>query len=416
MLRSLCEYLERRSTWVIEYQENGYLVPDDETWDDIQALVAETEEMLMGCDEFTSLMADLLAAMQCVCSNTGLEYGSPLTPIIYQEYFDQDTLTGDDLYPGYTSEVDAERCAIAVLTYEMCYEILTEIVQPAQNATQDFLLPAVLALIIVAAGSPALLLPGGAVYLMVNALIDAWVEGQLANVVNELVSNKQELVCAVYEALDGGDFRAAEAAAWEVIDDMTGISVIDKLVFKACFAPWCFRATQVAYGASTDWAVARLDPGLCETCGTTPAIYSFTWEFPPCPQDWMGDFDCWNGHLCMNATEQPAYTPNWLILEADDLELCAEIWYTSNRGSGKNVVAVRLQRSPDGMSDWVNWMNWGPVTYADAGETNYHIREQAATTLPAGYWRLYLSFPQTYNEYAPYPFMLQKIRVWTQEA
>lgn len=48
MLRSLCQYLRRPGTFVTEYSEGFYLTPTTEEWDDLQAIVADLEETLMG--------------------------------------------------------------------------------------------------------------------------------------------------------------------------------------------------------------------------------------------------------------------------------------------------------------------------------------------------------------------------------
>lgn len=48
MLRTVCHYLNRRSTFVGEYHETYYKMPDDETWDAIETLVADMEDRLMG--------------------------------------------------------------------------------------------------------------------------------------------------------------------------------------------------------------------------------------------------------------------------------------------------------------------------------------------------------------------------------
>ena len=50
MLRNIAHYLERRSTFVSEYQASGYLCPDVDDWDTISAIVAQLQEKLMGCD------------------------------------------------------------------------------------------------------------------------------------------------------------------------------------------------------------------------------------------------------------------------------------------------------------------------------------------------------------------------------
>lgn len=60
LLRNMCQYLHRRSTFVSEYRTTTYLAPTEQEWDDIQAIVAETEDILMGCEDY-------LALLQCIC-------------------------------------------------------------------------------------------------------------------------------------------------------------------------------------------------------------------------------------------------------------------------------------------------------------------------------------------------------------
>jgi len=60
LLRNMCQYLHRRSTFVSEYRNTTYLAPTEAEWDDIQAIVAETEDILMGCEDY-------LALLQCIC-------------------------------------------------------------------------------------------------------------------------------------------------------------------------------------------------------------------------------------------------------------------------------------------------------------------------------------------------------------
>jgi hypothetical protein len=47
MLRNMCEYLDRRSTWVFQYGIGYYDAPSNDDWDMIQGLVAELEGKLM---------------------------------------------------------------------------------------------------------------------------------------------------------------------------------------------------------------------------------------------------------------------------------------------------------------------------------------------------------------------------------
>ena len=48
LLRNVTQYLNRQDTYVAEYEGNYYLVPTDEDFDSIQAIIADLEETLMG--------------------------------------------------------------------------------------------------------------------------------------------------------------------------------------------------------------------------------------------------------------------------------------------------------------------------------------------------------------------------------
>lgn len=51
LMRNLTAYLHRRSTFVDTYHDGYYVMPDEENWDDVSAVVASLEEKLMGCAE-----------------------------------------------------------------------------------------------------------------------------------------------------------------------------------------------------------------------------------------------------------------------------------------------------------------------------------------------------------------------------
>jgi len=59
LLRNVCTYFHLRSSFVSQYDETYYLCPDDEDWDDIQAIVADLEEKLMGCTEIAADIAQI---------------------------------------------------------------------------------------------------------------------------------------------------------------------------------------------------------------------------------------------------------------------------------------------------------------------------------------------------------------------
>ena len=48
LMRNLMQYANRIESYVAEYEPGHYLTPDNDDWDDIQAIVADLEEVLMG--------------------------------------------------------------------------------------------------------------------------------------------------------------------------------------------------------------------------------------------------------------------------------------------------------------------------------------------------------------------------------
>lgn len=58
LLRNVCTYFHLRSSFVSQYDETYYLCPDDDDWDDIQAIVADLEEKLMGCKIYRETWAE----------------------------------------------------------------------------------------------------------------------------------------------------------------------------------------------------------------------------------------------------------------------------------------------------------------------------------------------------------------------
>jgi len=74
LLRNMCAYLSRRSTFVSEAHEQYYLAPSNEEWDSLQEIVAELEYKLMTCD--MDLLIDAINTQtsvidvlrQCVCA------------------------------------------------------------------------------------------------------------------------------------------------------------------------------------------------------------------------------------------------------------------------------------------------------------------------------------------------------------
>lgn len=265
MMRNLTQYLRRRSTFASEYQEGHYLAPTSAEWDELQAIVADLEEVLMGCTDITALLE---AIRVCVCATANaigsVPLASPaLTPII-DRYLQDGTLINADTY-GDDTAIDAKRCAIAQLTFWQMWDMLTEVIQPLGENTIDILLPAAMVALATMIGTPVLGIPTGIVLALFWNIMEVWVDGEIVALQNAVWASMDELICAVYFGL-AIDYRAAESEAVLVIAEIPGISPIDRIILHALFAPWAISLAAKAHDNATDWALAHVDPGACDEC------------------------------------------------------------------------------------------------------------------------------------------------------
>jgi len=280
IVRNLLAYAHRRSTFVSEYRADTYLAPTEAEWDDLQAVVAELESKMSGCQDIYQVFLDMLAQLECICEGTGLTHSSPIVTNIYHYYATSGDVQWEDDYNDGEVSGDPVRCATAQLTYQYVWEILTEVVQPFQTALHDALLPAVIGVISLGLGGIPALIPGAAVYSAINVVADALVESGLAGVRTAIEGAKFDLVCAVYDALEAGTFGDAAFATHPIIDGLPGLYAIDKVVLKALFSAMTINAAAVAWEEQTPWALNHVVPGYCDTCAGS-GLY------------WSPDQDCW---------------------------------------------------------------------------------------------------------------------------
>jgi hypothetical protein len=129
MLRSMCQYLHRRSTFVTQYEQQYYLAPTEEEWDELDAAVAQLEGKLMNCEEYDDLLQAILEAAECACRrsipNTGLNYN----PSNADEEASFDV--SDTIPDGALGAAEEEACDVAQLWYQWGYEVITEYILPA---------------------------------------------------------------------------------------------------------------------------------------------------------------------------------------------------------------------------------------------------------------------------------------------
>jgi len=259
MLRNLTQYLHRRSTFVSEYKQAHYLAPTNEEWDTLQSLVSNLEEKLMGCEE---LLAELRAISRAI---RGISGPSSITPGLVDAFIGTGELQYIDNYGTQTVVGDAKRCATAQLCFAFAYEVITEIFQPIQEKATDVMIPVAMVAIASWIGTPAIGIPVGIILATCWAAVEAWEESQLVNVVNGLLSAKDDLVCAVFNGLTV-DAQAAHALAADVIDTLPAWSPIDQALGYLLYSPWVIDRMALAYTNATAWAVLNVTAGYCDDC------------------------------------------------------------------------------------------------------------------------------------------------------
>jgi len=328
MMRNLTQYLHRRSTFAADYELTYYMAPTEEEWDDIQAIVADLEDTLMDCEEFTAKLESILDAALCACDGTDGGYTSPVTGPIYQDYEGDGIIEWAPEDPTPTP-AEAAACTMAQLVYHKNYEFLTETLQPIQEAAHEILFFLVIEAFAAAIGGPPGLIAGGALFYVIQAMLDAVVEGQLASVANTLLANKDELICAMYLAfVDGGNYGDASAAAREHIATVAGWSTIDKALFDLTFSPLMMNIVQQAIAAASDWAVNTPEPGYCVDC--EDPIYGTTW--------WAQPVVGLEGKVELHSTETGWTTESWVTAVPDALLVGIIYTYDLETGAGKNVM------------------------------------------------------------------------------
>lgn len=348
LLRNLTQYLHRRSTFASEYDTGYYLAPTNAEWDSLQAIVADLEEELMGCETLAALLEQIRI---CVCETaqaiTSVHKVSPYLAPIIEDYIDDGAMQPADTY-GADTALEAERCAIAQLTFYQSWAWLTEFIQPVQENSVDILIPLAMVAIASMIGTPVLGIPTGLLLAFIWNLSDVWMEGSLAMVQNALWSNQEELVCAIWAGL-ATDYTAASTAADAVIDNIDGLSPIDILVFRAMYSPWAIQLAAKGHANETDWAIANVIEGACDSC--TWWVFG-EWTFPPCPQAWTGTFVCSvygrpgiNGGSYANSPEFDLPSPSTPV----DIDVDFS-WY-SRHGIGWTVGYVVLEYQ-DVEEDW----------------------------------------------------------------
>ena len=342
MVRNITQYLHRRSTFASEYHDGYYLAPTNEEWDALDTIVADLEAKLMDCEAFTQILDDILEAALCACEGVGKGYGSPIVGPIYDDLEDDGTIEWA-LPDGTPIPAEDDRCALAQLVWAFTYEILTEYLQPLEEALHHILLPLVLAGIAVMLGGPVALVPGAALYAVITASLDAWVEGELESVLTAFITNKEDLVCAMYaDFLIGGSYATAAAAAAAVIDTVEAFSPVDRVMFKQFLSPWVMEQCAKAWDGGSEWADDNVTPGYCADC-----------EVPPIEGDgWIAYWAGVEYDYILTGSAYPGVNVNFPL--ASEKRLCGLLWEYYYSTVGTYVACANSPVGPPENRIWTD--------------------------------------------------------------
>lgn len=313
MLRQITQYLHRRSTFASEYSDNYYLAPSDEQWDSLQAIVAGLEEKLMaGCDEIVAALETIATNTACICNNLTnppLAQPGPAYDAVIEEYLGDGTLSIDDNNGG-TLPADAERCALAQLTYAFMFEFMDETVIPTEKVLVDIILPLAVGAVTSAIGTPLLGVPVAAITATLIALGDLAADNELANLRNALFANKEELVCAMYSGLEVSYAQAHNQAA-AIVNDMESLGATDKIIVRALLAPWAMAQCKRVYDAATSWATSNVTANYCVAC--EDITQGTDWFAVPCHVPMTVDHPSGGGYWARQSWCEPIY-PNKTVV------------------------------------------------------------------------------------------------------
>jgi hypothetical protein len=260
----------------VEVNENEtYLTPSAETLDAIATVVDDLEDTLMA--DCTALVD----AVECICTQlTALRQVQQAQGMLSQanELVEEGYYSWDRPPTVGETQEEIAACGLAQAHWACMYESWTEVWRPGLTIGFDDILPAAAALIAALTGGLALPAILG-VYLTAEAIEEALELGFTAsaeNYTNWLFSNKEEIVCASFQALfAGGSEQDVQDAVDAVIDASIEISPGDK-AFSHLLNYISYRIAKVAQDNDSGWYNEVVEPGYCSICDIEDfAVWNF---------------------------------------------------------------------------------------------------------------------------------------------
>lgn len=336
IVRACIQYARRRINWLDEDVDGVlYYLPDDEDYDEIIATVDDLEDRLM---DICSL-DDLLDALSCVCTSLQ-NYVTSQVGSTSSEYLSTLQSAGSLVYEPIENEtqVDVDACAQAQCLWNMIYEYVSEIAIPLANVSFDVLVVASLGFLVNIAGIANVLVQLGITAATIQAVLKGIMDSNGQSILNWLYSDKQDIVCAIYDAI------TSDPVDTSIIDaevDASDIPALSKSFLKLAFS-WLLPTAKLA--RYTDWAIDRFVAGYCDSCGSG---YDEVWHGVPCPfvppeSEEIDGVDCYLNAVAIDFCKPARTVPGWAI-QAGTVDF--GVWASGYAGVGMELNVVLKDHS-----------------------------------------------------------------------
>jgi len=390
LLKRIIEYGYRRVTYVASViDEQRFYTPNDENWALITEVVARTEEGLAMTCQFDDIVSAIdantaaITALQCICENL-----SGLTQLVSSDRIS--SIWGDTLLDGIDdgrylpsvtqptltigAQSDSNACAIAQLYYAFTYETMTEIILPSWRAVFDDLLPLLAGAVGTMTGGPAVGIAVYGVAELLQELIEVGYDIAESNLINWMLSAKDDWVCTAYNSLllGGTNISVAGDVYNSIISPSGELSFGDKAMLKLFGGPWALQAAYTAHSEASTWAINNVVAGYCDDCNP---VVGFEFTGTPCATATLVFTLCTEDTASFNSGNGLA-TPGFTPEETGDYRISIDIQGRSTTG---NTGIVLKTVSPDVVvTSWVFYITpstdetWSQVYTLNAG-TAYRV-------------------------------------------
>ncbi len=409
VLRNLLEYAKRRSTFVSSYEESYYIAPSATEWDGLQAMIADLEDKLMGCEDIGIALENIADALDCVCHS--------LRSMQAQGQPQDDGYSGQRQYDDYTSDViedvdpvpggfgtwDAWRVAKCKGARKMVDDVIAATNDIGQKIASGFLITftvinGLLLLSVLAA-------PIAVVIQVVALFISIGIGYAYIDVSTWLGEHKESLVCLIYNAATANaaydGLRAYIDAQW----DISPSKEPTKLFFTYEGLSTIFDGDMRDY---TSWE-GQYEAGYCSGCSQLELGVAFGWVWPPCQNGSHVDGGvCDGGRLCFNGNISDAHQQHEVDLASWN-RVTITTTYRSRFPSGWTVGNVLIDWWDSGVPGWVMVAQSTMNTSEPAGNLNTLVTVVDRAAVTGGLVRTRVVGQPGQNDTSPYPMQVETI-------